>query len=167
MLQTISNIKNDILNIISNKDEKIQYIKEYYIPEDSFEIQIPKYILIDLLNDYEDVLISILNVINKPTNDEININTINSNILYESKDNSDKNMIIELAKELNLQFDYSQYANIFNNKEEVNKTEAYNFNDLDKDSAVIEEPQPVAIKQGLRQKIKSALKSNEFNSTVY
>ncbi len=166
MLQTISNIKNDILNIISNKDEKIQYIKEYYIPEDSFEVHVPKYILIDLLNDYEDVLINILNVINKPANEETNINTINSNILYESKDNNDRNMIIELAKELNLQFDYSQYADIFN-KEEVKKAETYNFNDLDKESAVAEEPPNVAIKQGLRHKIKSALKSTEFSSIIF
>ena len=65
MLQTLPNIRNELLEIISNKEDKIQYIKEYYFTEDSFEVIIPKYIFIELLQEYENVLQNISNLINK------------------------------------------------------------------------------------------------------
>jgi hypothetical protein len=168
MLQTTPNIKNDLFEIIANKEDKIHYIKEYYISQDSFEVRIPKYILIELLQDYEYVLQSISNIINKP--EDSNINTINSNNLQfnDTKDINENNMIIELAKELNLQFDYSQYAEILISKppEENKKADVYDFNDLDRESDVNEEHHPVAIKQGLRHKIKSGLKSTEFSCKI-
>jgi hypothetical protein len=166
MLQTQPNIKNELLEIISNKEDKIQYIKEYYFTEDSFEVIIPKYIFIELLQEYENVLQNISNLINKVNFEETDINTFNSNNFPNSdtKDNIENNIIVDLARELNLQFDYSQYAEILNNKisEDSKKSEMYNFNDLDKESIIVEEPQHLTIKHGLRHKLK--LKSTEFCS---
>ena len=43
MLQTISNnIKDELFEIISNKDDKLLSFKQHYMSDESFDIKIPK-----------------------------------------------------------------------------------------------------------------------------
>jgi hypothetical protein len=160
MLQTYESLKDELKDLLIDKNEKIEFIKQNYITQDTFEIKIPKYVLLELLIDYEYILQNIANIVNKEPQQILTQDLYNSN----NYPNDDNHNIIEIAKDLNLQFDYTQYANILNNKEDAKKSDFYNFNDLDKESETYIEPQHISIKQGLRHKIKSGLKSSEFKS---
>jgi hypothetical protein len=173
---------NDIYETLLRKQEIIQLVKLKYLSNESYEIRLPKYTLRELVDNFEYVISQCLRIINSNskssplqsidkelTNYHFNSpqetieQPLSDAVKHEEKEDypmpygEEQIDFSKYTKELNLQFDYSKYANLSEPSHKASKDKL--LDDVFKSTDLLE-PEQITTKASQINNIKTVATKN-------